>query len=149
MCVCFEFRFQKFPAVLQRDTGMMDSRTAARQSRISVFYDAFYEKLFEKAPDTRALFEGNMVRQSRALVKVGREGGGGLYRVEGVALFFWFPFDLATINTYLLKFDFKIFEVGVYIFCTSVQVQHVLIRMYLLFIILTCLLCSCLLGLVD
>ncbi|CAM9987594.1 unnamed protein product, partial [Hapterophycus canaliculatus] len=39
-------------------------------SRISVFYDAFYEKLFEKIPEARNLFDGNMVRQSRALVKV-------------------------------------------------------------------------------
>ncbi|CAN0493571.1 unnamed protein product, partial [Ectocarpus sp. 8 AP-2014] len=39
-------------------------------SRISVFYDAFYEKLFEKAPKTKNLFDGNMVRQSRALVKM-------------------------------------------------------------------------------
>lgn len=55
---------------VQRDAGVLDSRSATRQSRISVFYDAFYEKLFEKAPDTRLLFDGNMVRQSRALVKV-------------------------------------------------------------------------------
>lgn len=39
-------------------------------SRISVFYDAFYDKLFEKIPEARSLFDGNMVRQSRALVKV-------------------------------------------------------------------------------
>ena len=39
-------------------------------SRISVFYDAFYQKLFEKIPAAKHLFDGNMVRQSRALVKV-------------------------------------------------------------------------------
>lgn len=50
----------------QRD----EMRASTQQSRISVFYDAFYEKLFQEAPDTRQLFEGNMVRQGRALVKV-------------------------------------------------------------------------------
>ncbi|CBJ32048.1 conserved unknown protein [Ectocarpus siliculosus] len=50
------------------DTGMQDAGLAP--SRISVFYDAFYEKLFEKAPKTKNLFDGNMVRQSRALVKM-------------------------------------------------------------------------------
>lgn len=54
----------------QNDIGMLDARTASRQSRISVFYDAFYDMLFLKAPSARDLFHGNMVRQSRALVKV-------------------------------------------------------------------------------
>jgi len=52
----------------QIDSGMQDA--GAAPSRISVFYDAFYDKLFELAPETKALFDGNMVRQSRALVKV-------------------------------------------------------------------------------
>ena len=56
--------------VEQNDAGMVDGKTASRQSRISVFYDAFYDTFFRKAPSTREMFDGNMVRQSRALVKV-------------------------------------------------------------------------------
>eukprot|EP00903_Cladosiphon_okamuranus_P013736 g12787.t1 len=50
------------------DTGMQDAGLGP--TRISVFYDAFYQKLFEKAPEAKNLFDGNMVRQSRALVKM-------------------------------------------------------------------------------
>ncbi|CAM9509806.1 unnamed protein product, partial [Choristocarpus tenellus] len=44
--------------------------SVCRQSRISIFYDSFYERLFEVAPDAKDLFKGNMVRKSRALVKM-------------------------------------------------------------------------------
>ncbi|CAM9887179.1 unnamed protein product, partial [Scytosiphon promiscuus] len=54
--------------IAEDDSGMQDAGLAP--SRISVFYDAFYEKLFEKIPEARNLFDGNMVRQSRALVKM-------------------------------------------------------------------------------
>eukprot|EP00752_Nemacystus_decipiens_P018463 g16553.t1 len=52
----------------ENDSGMQDAGMAP--SRISVFYDAFYHKLFEKLPEAKGLFDGNMVRQSRALVKM-------------------------------------------------------------------------------
>ncbi|CAM9263417.1 unnamed protein product, partial [Discosporangium mesarthrocarpum] len=57
-----------------REDGGLDlshgPSSGCRQSRISVFYDSFYEKLFLEAPETRELFKGNMVRKSRALVKM-------------------------------------------------------------------------------
>eukprot|EP00752_Nemacystus_decipiens_P018461 g16551.t1 len=61
-------RHWHFVADDEDDSGMQDAGLGP--TRLSVFYDAFYHKLFEKLPEAKSLFDGNMVRQSRALVKM-------------------------------------------------------------------------------